>query len=169
MPDPEKPGDFGDPVADSIRQEQNRDAMPSQEEARQEHRRYLSSEGCRYCGEEDPDTLSTMYYPQPSCDAIQKRVREMVVCEDCTDKVPTVKENVMDSVDESEEDAVVIYDCGNHSTGTTGEAELDSYQPSPGGPPNNIVVNLVCRCGALAEDIIYLNGGKSIEEIGNDN
>jgi len=70
-PDPYRKGGPHDDVARNIRNEMNRDAAPSPEEAKAEHQRFLSSKGCTVCGESDPEVLQADHPYFPNCSATQ--------------------------------------------------------------------------------------------------
>lgn len=78
---------------ENIRAEMNRDAMPSKEEAKAEHRNYLRRKGCTNCGESDPDKLDTRYIRYPSCKALQTPPDPTVVlCDECHAERPSLRE-----------------------------------------------------------------------------
>lgn len=76
-----KPGGLRDPVAQSIRNEMQQDAAPHPDEAREEKRRALSEEGCRGCGEDDPDKLEFGIEEEGS--GYARQMYQYVECEDC--------------------------------------------------------------------------------------
>lgn len=104
-------GGIHDPVAQSIRNEQNRDAAPSPEEAEQEHRRFLESEGCRFCGETDPDKLDSTMFVRAHCPRQQNPYERIVYCDDCGFDPEEHRWNIrMDKVRE-EHVAIIVYEC----------------------------------------------------------
>lgn len=105
------PGDIGDPVADSIRAQQNRDAMPTDEEIAEAKR---EANTCDRCGEHDPDSVKTRFAEcyTPDCRSIQRAPEPMGnICDDCFDpssKLDTIKWQLsQDNVD-----YVIEYECG---------------------------------------------------------
>lgn len=80
-----KPGDLDDPVAQNIRREQQRDAMPSAAEAKRDHEAYLADQECQFCGEDDAERLELVLYGYHECPEFQAppHPEEVVTCEDC--------------------------------------------------------------------------------------
>lgn len=158
---PTSPGGIDDPVAQNIRREQNLAAAPSKAETEALHRKHLASEGCRDCGEDDPDELVRVAVPLPACSAVQRpNDPYYVTCFDCDDGTESVRERALTSAqavaDKDERQrvhGVLQYHCGRCYTATT---ELDdigggNYYPDSRGPPTAPVE---CRCGAALDEYI---------------
>lgn len=142
-------GDIGDPVADSIRAEQNRDAMPSPEEARR-----LPT--CEDCGETSED-VQHRDVASVSCPAVQTPPDPFVpLCDDCYSERPTAREKALERARKRDDleptpdvGAVVFYECGNHEYAEYPDPDRPvRWRPRPSA-------KVECRCGAHVEDIVY--------------
>lgn len=155
---PKKPGDWDDPVARSIRSEQNRDAAPTREEAMADHRRHLRSTGCKNCDENDPDNLGNYTIKEPPCPGVQPHPDPFVVlCEDCADDRETLRERAVRKATARAEAgrhdtvAVALYECGSFEY--VEKPEYDgSYPTRHGGHPIPQVSIRCPRCGESALD-----------------
>lgn len=130
---PTSTGDFNDPVAQSIRNQQNRDAAPSKEEVEQKHRDWLTNEGCYICGEDDPDKLSQEMPVIHNCKGRQQpRPDPRVVCED---RHPSRRQRwrygLFEKAIRKDAVAVAIYECDLYEIVTVEEE-----------------VRHICPCGA---------------------
>lgn len=96
-------GSHSDPVAESIRAEQNAAAAPTPEEARKKSRQALANDGCynNECGETDPDNLIRTMKPQPEL-AQPDPDPQIVVCTECKDDVMETLQERAESRDEWE-------------------------------------------------------------------
>lgn len=114
------PGDMGDPVAQSIRAEQNRDAMPTDEELAAAKR---EAQTCDRCGEHKPEDVTTRTSESylPNCNSVQRPPHPLgELCDDCFD--PTTKtDQIKELLVQDDVDYVIEYDCGILET------ESDSY------------------------------------------
>lgn len=148
MTGPEKPGDIGDPVADSIRREQNMDARPSADEVEQEHRAYLKREGCHVCGEDDPDVLEIEHRARPSCPAVQTPPNappQRVVCEDHAVGAKQWRWNhITDRAEGRDAVAVAVYECGSVEFVEEPEGREDEVPPMYRERPK---APIRCECG----------------------
>lgn len=149
MRGPKRPGDVDDPVADSIRREQQADAMPTAEEAKADHRNFLASEGCRECGEDDPDELGTYMPETHDCSARQQppagQVEMVVYCEDCAETRPSYRERTAAKL-EADDRLGILFACGAFEY-------VDDADPSEAdgpwrGPVYQRYGPLECDCGA---------------------
>lgn len=117
-----KKGGINDPVAQSIRNEQNRDAMPSKEEVEAEHQRFLSENGCEVCDESDPENLKAHPGPYlPSCSATQTPPLDQyepdVFCHEHYRSPKTIWEaNMFRRAWKESAVAVAFYECGRSSS-----------------------------------------------------
>lgn len=151
------PGDIGDPVADNLRAEMNRDAAPSKEEAERQARNHLAREGCVDCGEDDPDRLHMAMPDLPSCPMIQvPRDPSFVICDDCSRDRLSARGRVLKQARDQDEydedvavDGVVFYECGNHEIATR---DLTVTRPRR---PRVASVGVRCPCGAQISDAVY--------------
>lgn len=132
---PEKNDSHTDPVAQSIRNQQMRDATPSEEP---------TPPTCDDCGERP----GTIYQPEsynPSCDARQSPpMTNFARCERCFN--PTTKQDAIDSKLD-EHDAVVEYGCGVLKTVDRDDA------PEPVPRDWSPTLRLYCRCGSAIETV----------------
>lgn len=172
-----------DDVARSIWNEMQRDAAPSVEEAKREHRKWLGSEGCRDCGESDPDRLNAHYPPTASCRAYQSPPGEpVVVCDECVEDYPeTAVDRQIDSYrSDPDVDVAVVYDCGvveGHATEVpTGEQVVEVGVDSNGEPVYekkdvpvqtrmgragpNAQVDVFHVCGEPIREVVRVDGGE---------
>lgn len=177
--DPIRTGGLGDPVAENIRAEQQRDAMPTPEEARQKHRDHLASEGCAVCGETDPDALRVVQWMPHECSRHQQppEPKREVFCEEHA-RAPREfrRARRVKRARHRDAPAVVLYTCefahyaerpepetytetvqqGWDEDGDPIWKEVEREMPHKGRPRPE--APLRCDCGAAVADIIYLNG-----------
>lgn len=172
-----KPGDIDDPVAQNIRQQQNRDAMPSAEEARRELERMLVDEECEFCGTADTERLRTAKFTWHRCPEYQAPPgpETIVTCTDCgfdADFYGTWKTVEWMRNQEQAYAGFVTYECRmtEHAEihepdrqqikvgedPLTGEPMYEDGPPQPAKPPS---VPFRCRCGANVEYIVTLPPG----------
>lgn len=155
-----KKGGIRDPVAQSIRNEQNRDAAPNPEEAEEMKRKHLASEGCRECGEDDPDELDYHAPRTHDCPARQKRYEPVVLCDDCAEDRLPFREFVVERAREQGSDVVVFYECDatqwrSFSRPVIEGQKGETFEDTRVEP--NAEVELKCKCGAGIDDIEYLD------------
>lgn len=151
---PKKPGDLGDPVADNIRRQQQRDAAPSAKEAKAEARRALAREGCTVCGEDDPDKLGWQLPVTHNCPAYQSgRPDPEAVCDD---HVQSVNERRAEQAQQTADDAdlpVALYECGISQTAS--EPQSGPVRTQGGYQPPPPKLDTECVCGAHIETLFY--------------
>jgi hypothetical protein len=168
-----------DDVAQNIRDEMNRDAMPTKEEAEAMHRSYLREEGCAECDEDDPDELDVYSVPMPSCAAFQfPNDPTVVYCEEHVEERETLRERAYSKAMEFNEDdwreekavAVTFYECGNWtyvtyvprmqmvSDGVDGDGK-EIYKEVEAPPPRDFefTTPIVCRCGEMIDEVVKLS------------
>lgn len=88
-------------AARSIRAEQNEAARPTQKEAAEMERERRAKEGCRRCGEDDPDVLQPLMQPVPECKGYQAPPDpRILLCESCLQDpgAPTARSEGLDRV-----------------------------------------------------------------------
>lgn len=169
------PGDIGDPVADNLRNEMNRDAMPSKAEAEADRLRYLRMQGCKHCGEGDPDVLQQAGWLTPSCSAMQHPDDPFyVICDDCLEERPdSYREKRLQQFEEHDADVAVVYDCDRVEFVGSGRPTMEVEEqigwddvvdepimetkevPQP-HTQATAEIRPRCRCGAVAVDIIVV-------------
>lgn len=103
-----------DPVAENIRNEMNRDAAPTPEEAHRKHEKYLKSEGCEFCGyDEDADYLNEAGVSKHNCMETQTgRPKRVVYCDDCGFDSEFYKTWLRVKSAREDDIALVVYECG---------------------------------------------------------
>lgn len=166
--DPIRKGGPNDPVAQSIRNEQMRDAAPSPEEADRMHEDFLADEGCEVCDERDPGELAVVHpyhppcgaYPTPPiqggdfrvfCDAHRREPRELWWAK----RVHGARKQ--GAV------AVVEYACGateyaTRETLETDDPEIETWADLPPAHRPIPEVPVQCRCGEPIDDVHMLGG-----------
>ena len=169
MRDPIKPGGMRDPVAQSIRNEMNRDAAPSPEEAERDHLRWLERQGCEFCEETDPERLNMAHVEDHHCREHQSAGYQSVVyCDDCgwDYEFYRISEMVRD-----DKDGLVYYHCGvgeyfeqpeqeyetiNHKVGWDEEGEpIYEERQIPSRFEKQPEAPVRCRCGVGVKYVIY--------------
>jgi len=176
-----KKGGLRDPVARSIRNEQNRDAMPSKEEVEAEHKRFLSEKGCLVCGESDPENLKAHQMPYlPSCSAVQHpphdRYEPDVFCHEHYRSPKTIWEaNMFKRAWDREALGVAFYECGSVEFVEEPEPETHTVKQQvgrddEGNPvyeeveqpvqrrfPPRPEIHARCRCGSNLKEVRWLS------------
>jgi len=99
-----------DPVARSIRNQQMQDAVPSPEERERQRRKYLQDNGCRFCGEDDPDKLEGVQVLLGNC--MGGDSCDVVYCDDCGFDSDFFERWLKIKGKRRTNDVIVIYDCG---------------------------------------------------------
>lgn len=161
-------GGVNDPVAQNIRNQQNRDAMPTQKEAKAAARKALASKGCSECGEDDPDVLDQYHPLQPSCSARQQRHEPVILCDDCHENRETLRERALRRAREKDDDqeenilAVAFYGCDvwryvEEPTIDMGNGEEIPASEAPPHVGERPTAPIECRCGSELDDIVYLD------------
>lgn len=111
------PGDIGDPVADSIRAEQNRDAMPTAEERARMAAKDRTCENCDVTAS-DVESRSLIF---PDCPSIQHPPKPFeMLCDECAESRQSLEESALerardhndDNYHETEIVAVAFFECG---------------------------------------------------------
>lgn len=152
-----------DDVARNIRNEQMRDAMPSQEEVRAEHRKHLASEGCHICGEDDPDKLTEETPIVHSCSAYQSppydRDYANVICKDGHTSREARWWHAQQVQTDHDGKPTVVYEC--RITEDAKRPEQDDVLTRHGYQQPRAEAPVECVCGAPVWTIIYPreNGG----------
>lgn len=153
---------------------------PSREEVKQMDRNVLAEEGCRECGEDDPDKLDRYERHFPSCSAFQVPDDPYVVlCNDCPDERESIRERALRNARERNEKdwvnetviAVVFYGCENYSFVTEGEVPTTTEMVQAGWDgdepimeeteielrgPQVTELETECRCGESLVDVVVL-------------
>ena len=148
------PGDIGDPVADSIRAEQNQAAMPGPEEAN----RALE---CDNCDTQD-ETVARRPLIAADCTALQQPdVPWTQLCEDCADARPSLREEHrkkaqkhVDADYHADPVAIAFYECGRANYVTEPD-ENDTPNPHQMETPPTAPVQ--CLCGEPLADVELSN------------
>lgn len=112
---------FQDPVAQSIRNEQMRDAMPPKEELH-------GPKECDKCGVAN-DTVRCRMKDHPDCPGIQDPPLEYgrLLCDPCYDEWnETIEERALERAQSETVVGIVFYECGNHYRVT--ETEPDTIK-----------------------------------------
>lgn len=166
----------------NIRREQQADAMPSAEEAKAEHRNHLRREGCRECGETNPDKLDMRYIRYPNCKALQTPPDPTIVlCDECAANRPSLREQTIQKAlkrrknhDPGPQDekgkliAVTFFECQN--TEYVHEPRINDgtgqYFPHPHAEPTSAIR---CRCGSHLDEVVYLADIEDEDENENEN
>lgn len=153
-PDPYRKGGPHDDVANNIRQEQNRDAMPSKEEMQADHRRMLSAEGCKICGEDDPDVLHAVHPWAHPCPGIQNPPGDPVVyCDEHLDQRPTLAawkvRQTKVAMRNDETEALVWYECGMCADA--------AYPTADGAPIRYSTPSAAVRCPRCNAPLDYVD------------
>lgn len=160
---------FGDDdMARNVWNEMQADAMPSPEEAEEMHQDWLSQEGCKVCGEDDPDRLKSTIPEYPGCTRHGQYGMEdpVVYCVDHLDQQPTARERAIEKArsknrsitPEQRVHGLVFYECGGFHYITADRIDEDPQYGSiyeddyyhdyiPEGP-------LQCVCGADIDEIL---------------
>lgn len=138
----QRKGTHSDPVAQSLRNEQMRDAAPGPAE-REELAREANT--CDRCDTHDPETVKMRdEHYKPACSAVQQPPIDPIhVCDDCYD--PTTQQEVIDKTKERN-DYVVLYECGV-------VRGFDSDEVTARDPRQADRAPVECRCGAILETI----------------
>ena len=144
------PGDMGDPVAQSIRNEQMHDARPSDAEIAKAKKK---AHTCDRCGLYDEERVSLRMYEnyRPDCHSIQCR-REPLgsLCENCYDPTTKVERIANYFEDDDKIDFVVEYSCGMLNA-VSGEYNGDQRFPPQRWSPSVPIKN--ARCGHLIDRV----------------
>lgn len=156
---PKRPGDRGDPVADNIRAEMNRDAAPRSPEDVGDP---MADAECENCGETDSSKLDQVAIPMPECPAVQTPPEPFqVLCDECEAALPTAKEAAVERAVERHETeyydpvvAVAFYECGR--SWILNPPERD--EPLPPGAMSGPSIPLYCSCGAKVEEVVEIGG-----------
>jgi hypothetical protein len=160
---PTKTGGLNDPVAQSIRAEQNADAAPSPEEAKREHRRWMADKGCQVCGEDDPDNLRTVQYETihvcPHDQAPPEPFDTTVFCDEHVRSTAEFERaHLVQQGRNGPNDFLILYDCGNVGSARRPDPDPDDF-PGPHTPrPAPADGPLTCpsrgRCDAVIDEVI---------------
>lgn len=155
MVDKHRKGGLHDDVANNIRNEMQRDAVPSAEEAQRELRQQLAKEGCTVegCDETNPDNLHHQMPHTHSCSAHQTgELRPEVVCDEhAGDTYKEWIENKKKVLKSDEVVAIVVYECDIVKVGKS-KVDKKSVPNRYGSPPE---VAVTCRCGSQIKNIYY--------------
>lgn len=176
-----KPGGIHDPVAQNIRNQMNRDAMPTKEEAQREHRQWLSERGCTVCDEADPDELTEVMPYIPSCKSVQapRDIEPEVFCYEHERRPRDFWwANMIYRARNRDAVAIVTYECGNVEFVDEPEVPTETVEVQTGwddsgdGDPTPVHEEVEqeiptrypprpdapihCRCGEEVKDITYI-------------
>lgn len=168
-----KPGDLDDPVAQNIRREQQRDAMPSPEEAARERERFFDDKACAFCDEIDNEKLRLVNYGYHQCPAYQAppAPERIITCEDCgfdADVYGTWTTVAWMRGRDQAYAGFVTYECRmtehaeipepDREQIKVGEDEVGEpvYEDGPPQRPEQPSVPFTCRCGANVAFIVTL-------------
>lgn len=173
-----KKGGPRDPVAQSIRNEQMRDAAPSAEEAKRMFEKRLSDEGCIVCGEDDPDNLNLIQWGPHQCSAHQHpgKPRETVMCDEHERHGSELRRaRVFKRARDRDATAVVFYNCLITEYAVPPEPNTETIKRQVGWdeddnpmyeeqeveiPRRHLPrpeVPVKCRCGEGIKEIVYLD------------
>lgn len=171
---------FYDPVARSIQNEQNRDAMPSRQEIR---RKAEEDRQCDKCGEYKA-TAKRRERVLPDCPAIQHpRDPTRILCWECADARDTLVERAIENAQQRNSAdyyeativAVAMYECGrseyveepeaptmeveeqvgwNYKTGEPITETVEVEHPHADARPS---APIECECGAALDDVHRLD------------
>lgn len=127
---------------------------PSTSVRKREHEKWLATQGCAECGEDDPSVLEEVPYPSHDCPARQSPPpgRGMVLCDEHVAPMDELyrraKEKRLDDLEPGE--AYVAYDCGWwQRVGQPVEEYAGQHALHPPQAP------IECVCGADIRDIHY--------------
>lgn len=110
-------GGLNDPVAQSIRNEQQRDAAPSAKEVREMERRHLAKNGCEVCDVSNPNHLTEVYVPIPGLcrngQTPDRMVDETTLCDEHWRPGKTLgRAWLVQKARNQDADYLVTYTCG---------------------------------------------------------
>lgn len=173
-------GGLYDPVAQSIRNEQQADAMPTVDEVRAERRKRMAADGCLVCGEDDPDVLTEVRVPLSFCRYDQhprKPFETDVFCPEHRRPSKVLKRaRMVQQARREGADALGIYSCGAVQTAswerpdddalarrmgpTMADRDFDDLRMMTkdriGQPPSLPAFHVGRRCGAELVEVIKL-------------
>lgn len=146
------PGDTGDPVADSIRAQQNADAAPSPDEIN-------SHPECDNCGDADGSVVRRELV-RADCSALQYPDKPWkLLCKECEDKQPSLREKHRQKAQKhlnadrhDDPVAIAFYGCGRAQSIASDES--DEMPPHLRDPPK---APIKCGCGEPLADIELLD------------
>lgn len=147
------PGDIGDPVADSIRAEQNRDAMPHPSEVN----KTLECDGC---GVENED-VERRELIMPDCSALQQPDPPWkALCDECDEDRPSLLEKQREKAQKRLESdyyddpvAIAFYECGRaHFI-----VEEEPDEPIPPQAREEPKAPIRCSCAEPLVDVEFLD------------
>lgn len=166
--DPGRKGGPRDPVAQNIRNEQMRDAMPSAEEAEREHRERLGDEGCEVCDERDPDELSIAHPYVPPCAAYPNPPMSRDIRVFCDEHRRQPHElwwaKRVHGARKQGAVAIVEYACGATDYATRdgppdfNTPGIETWQDIPPSHRPVPEVPVQCQCGETIDDVHMLGG-----------
>lgn len=146
----------------------NRDAMPSEKEAKAEHRSYLREHGCTAsgCDVTDPDALSMLMPRTHSCNAHQQpHLDPQPFCDEHADTRSYVDQQLAELRERDDADGAAVYECDIVEAFTIKSEEVvieGKVFENPHAIPNAEVA-VRHRCGEPIRDIIIFDddGGES--------
>lgn len=163
---PIRTGGPNDPVAQTIRREQQRDAMPSASEVKAEHARRLSKEGCQVCGEDDASRLQEVRIPLAFCDdgQVPDRPFDPVVFCDEHARPPSVlhRARLVQRARNADADVLALYACGAYQFASEDREDAAKAQQGPYAlaMPPSIQVDVYHHgrpCGAMLEEVVPID------------
>lgn len=154
------PGDIGDPVADSIRAQQNRDAMPHPSEV-------TTTLECESCGVESDD-VERRELVMASCSALQHPDQLWTaLCSDCDEDRSSLREQHRKKAQTRIETeyyddpvAIAFYECGRGRLITENEPD-EPLPPRMREPPT---APIRCACGDPVVDVEFLGADDEDDE-----
>jgi len=149
------PGDIGDPVADSIRAQQNAAARPQPDGVGK-------TLECESCGEKGED-VERRELVMADCSRLQRPDEPwQLLCDECDEERPSLREKqrekARDRLDADHYDdpvAIAVYECGRAKFVTENEPD----EPTPPHMQEPPAAPIRCVCGEPLADVEFLNGG----------
>ena len=147
-------GGLGDPVAQSIRAEQNMDAMPSPEEIHRDRK-------CDHCEQRGPDVSRRKLVMATECPARQTPDRPFeLLCDECEAERPTKDEKLVQKVNRrlkidrlGDPVAISHFECGGYHFVTEPEPE----EHMPPGIAQPATTPIKCRCGSPLDRVDHID------------
>jgi hypothetical protein len=144
------PGDVGDPVADSIRAQQNQDAMPHPSELEQ-------ALECEECGEKSDDVERRSLVIADCRAAQQPEKTWTVLCDDCDEERQPLREQQRETAQKrlqadyyDDPIAIAFYECGQAKFITGREQDDEAIPPQMEEAP---AAPIHCQCGEPIADV----------------
>ena len=141
-------------------------ALPSEEERAERVMEKLAEEGCRNCGEHDPEQLERTSYSIPKCPHVERpREAPPILCESCQETQPnTYRERMIkkarnqnETLDSKKVVGITFYECGNIKFVTAekvNEYNGESIYEDESRRHWQPTAALQCRCGATIDEYV---------------